>query len=58
LRRDQTASSEARVEVQAGCEAIDVVAGKPAANLVEVVLVQLLRVVELIAVVSAANSGL
>jgi hypothetical protein len=57
VRRDQTASPEARIQVQAGCHAVDVVAGERVADFLEVVLVQLLRIVELVPVDQVAEAS-
>src|SRR5581483_4038810 len=56
---DEAAAAEARVEVQTAREAVDVVAAEGGAHLVEVLLRQLLRIVELVAVdeVSEAFHG-
>ena len=50
VRRDEAASAEARIEVHTTCKAVDVMPVQGAADLVQVVLRQLLRVVELVAV--------
>ncbi len=48
--RRETASSEAWIEVKPGADAVDVVPGKRGLHLGKVLLVQLLRIVELVAV--------
>ena len=55
VRRDQPATSEQRVEVEAGRDAVDVVLAERVAHLVEVLLVELLRVVELVVVDQVAE---
>ena len=54
--RHEPALAEARVEVEARRHAVDVVPAERVEHLVEVVLVQLLRVVELVAVDEVAQA--
>ena len=53
----EAALAEARVEVQAAGDAVDAVAVERLAHLVEVVLAELLRVVELVVVDQVAEPG-
>ena len=54
-RRGQPAAPELRVEVQPGRDAVDVVLAERVTHLVEVLLPELLRVVELVAVDQVAE---
>ena len=53
---DEPAAAEARVEVQAARDAVDVVVAERRAHLVEVVVGELVRVVELVAVDQVAEA--
>ena len=54
--RSETTTAEARIEVQARREAVDVVSVQCVADLIQVVLRQLLRIVELVAVDQIAEA--
>jgi hypothetical protein len=57
VRRREPAAAEARIEVQASRDAVDVVVAELFAHFVQVFLGELLRIVELVAVDEVAKTG-